>query len=402
MGSPSTPASRRADRPLRVVIAPDSFKGSIGAADAGQALAAGWRSVRPQDEVLVVPLADGGEGTLDALAACLPGSIRRGRPRAAADGPGLGPWLHLLDGTAVVELAAACGIGLFPSPAPLTASTVGLGLTIADALDHGARRVVVALGGSASTDGGAGALTALGARFEDEFSLPLPPGGAALDRLARVDVTALRPPPPGGVVALTDVRNPLLGPSGAAAVFAPQKGASPDDLRALEAGLAGFAAVVGRTTGAVLADQPGAGAAGGTAFGLSALWSARIQSGADYVIAVSGLLAALRTADVVITGEGRVDSTSFGGKIVGAVLAAAGRSAIPMRCIVAGSVDGDLSGLAIGHNAVWADSAGPHGNGRSLRVISLAELAGTAQGAMAQPARWLTSAGTELAALALT
>ena len=192
---------------MRVVIAPDSFKGSIGAAGAAAALAEGWCAVRPGDELICLPLADGGEGTLDVLAAAVTGAHWRD---ALVTGPAGQPvdcaWLDLPGGTAAVELARASGLPLLPAPDPLGAQTTGLGEVIGHALDAGAGQVLVALGGSASTDGGTGALAALGARFLDSAGDPLPPGGGALDRLAAVDLAGLRPLPPGGVRCLTDVR----------------------------------------------------------------------------------------------------------------------------------------------------------------------------------------------------
>ena len=197
---------------MRVVAAPDSFKGSISAASAAVAIAAGWRLVRPQDEVIELPLADGGEGTIAVLAAAVAASRRHERQVA---GPGNGPvqasWLEIDGDTAVIELAAAAGLTQLTELRPLTAHSYGVGELIASALDAGARRITVALGGSACTDGGTGALAALGARFLDAGGAELPLGGGALRELAAVDLTALRPPPPGGVSCLTDVRAPAAG-----------------------------------------------------------------------------------------------------------------------------------------------------------------------------------------------
>ena len=261
---------------MRVVIAPDSFKGSLPAAAAAAALAAGWQAARPGDEVRTVPLADGGEGTLDVLAAAVPAARwEQAQVTGPAGQPVDCPWLVLPDGTAVVELAAASGLPLLSRPDPLGAHTIGLGEVIGCALDAGARHLTVALGGSASTDGGTGALAALGARFTGTDGRQLPPGGGALPRLAAVDLTGLRPPPPGGVSCLSDVRAPLLGPAGAAAVFGPQKGARPDQVALLDSGLARLAGLLGGDPAA-----PGAGAAGGTGYGLAAAWGALIGPGA--------------------------------------------------------------------------------------------------------------------------
>jgi len=359
---------------VRVVIAPDSFKGTIGAAAAAAALERGWRSARPADDVLCVPLADGGEGTLAVLAAADPAARWH---EARVSGPGTRPvtarWLELGDATHVIELASAAGLPQLAEPDPMGAHTTGVGELVGAALDAGARRITIGLGGSASTDGGAGALRALGARFRDAAGADLAPGGGALAGLAAADLSGLRPPPPGGAACLTDVRAPLLGADGAAAVFGPQKGASVPQITALEAGLARLAAVLGGDPG-----QPGAGAAGGAGYGL-ACWGAVLLSGSQEVAAIAGLDAALAGAALVITGEGRYDATSGTGKVAGAVRAAAGRAGVPVA-VVAGIVAG---GAQAGPDVRWA--------------VELAGLAGSPAAAMAQPQRWLAAAAAALA-----
>jgi glycerate 2-kinase len=369
---------------MRIVVAPDSFKGSIGAADAAAALAEGWHETRPGDELACVPLADGGEGTLEVLAAAVlasTGPAPRWHPvqvtGPGAGGPGGGGrvascWLELPDATACIELARASGLPLMAALDPLGAQTTGTGELIADALDAGARRIVIALGGSASTDGGTGALAALGARFLDAAGQKLPAGGGALGRLASADLTGLRRRPPGGVVCLTDVRAPLLGRRGAAAVFGPQKGAGAAQVAVLEAGLARLARVLGGDPGA-----PGAGAAGGTSYGFAAAWGADITPGAAELCRIVGLDRELARADLVITGEGRYDATSGDGKVTGTVLAAAARAAVP-AALVAGTIAADP----------------PPGFATS---VALAELAGGAAPAMEHPRRWLQAAGQALA-----
>jgi glycerate 2-kinase len=366
---------------MRIVVAPDSFKGSISAADAARALAAGWLRVRPDDEVIELPLADGGEGTLAVLATAAPGSRWH---HLRVSGPGteqvLAAWLELDGNVAVVELAAAAGLTLLSQLSPLTAHSYGVGELIRDALSTGARRVLVALGGSACTDGGTGALAALGARFLDAGGVELPRGGAALTRLAAVDLTGLAALPDGGVSCLTDVRAPLLGPGGAAAVFGPQKGASPADVAVLEAGLA-------RLTGLLGGDpaQPGAGAAGGCGYGLAAGLGAQLLPGAAELALVAGLPDALTGADLVITGEGQYDATSEAGKVVGAV-----------RAIAAGArVDGvRVTGVPVAVVAGRMALPPPPG----VRAVELATLAGGALAAMAEPGRWLAEAGSLVAA----
>ena len=359
---------------MRVVVAPDSFKGTISAADAAAALARGWRAVRPADELTCVPLADGGEGTLAVLAAADPAARWH---EAQVSGPGSRPvaarWLELSDRTHVIELASAAGLPQLPEPDPMGAHTTGVGELIGLALDAGAQRITVGLGGSASTDGGSGALRALGARFRDAAGRDLARGGGALAALAAADLSRLRPPPPGGAACLTDVRAPLLGPAGAAAVFGPQKGATPAQVAALEAGLARLAAALGGQPA-----RPGAGAAGGTGYGL-ACWGAELLAGSAEVARIAGLDAALAGAGLVITGEGRYDATSGTGKVVGAVRAAARRAGVP-TAVVAGLIAGGAE-------------AGPPVH----QSVALADLAGGRAPAMADPARWLAQAGQALA-----
>jgi glycerate kinase len=412
---------------VRVLIAPDSFKGSLGATAAAAALADGWLSVRPGDQVTRLPLADGGEGTLDVLAATVPGARWH---RAMVTGPGGAPvtarWLELptlqgresgtpggqrgrgqnsaatlpadrlvpaRDGrgaaaeawglpllsanTAVVELARASGLPLLAHPDPMGAQTAGLGELLSRALNAGVGRILVGLGGSASTDGGTGALAALGARFLDANGEPLVPGGGALADLARVDLGGLRGAPGGGVTCLTDVTAPLLGARGAAAVFGPQKGADGAQIARLEAGLARLAEVLGGDPAA-----PGAGAAGGTGYGLAAAWGASLTPGAAELGRVAGLDRALADADLVITGEGRFDETSLTGKTCGTVIAAAAEAGVPVA-VVAGQAR-DMP-------------AGPGGVPALACVVTLAGLAGGAAAAMAGPRRWLRRAGMRIA-----
>lgn len=363
---------------MRVVIAPDSFKGSIPAAAAAAALADGWRTARPDDEVIQLPLADGGEGTLAVLAAADPGSRWH---HVVVSGPCdtlvKAAWLEMTGNVAVVELAAAAGLPLLREPMPLDAHSYGVGELIGDALNAGVAMVMVTLGGSACTDGGTGLLTALGAKFLDDSGRALPLGGGALGRLAAVDLSGMRPPPPAGVSCLTDVRAPLLGPGGAAAVFGPQKGASPADVAELEGGLTRLAGLLGgRPT------EPGAGAAGGCGYALAAVWGARLVPGAVQIAATAGLPQALATADLVITGEGRYDETSLTGKVVGTVATMAARVGVPVA-LVAGSV-----AVPSGLDGAWP----------APRSVELTALAGGQLAAMTEPVRWLTAAARQLAA----
>lgn len=359
---------------LRIVIAPDSFKGSAGAADAATALADGWARVRPQDEIRLLPMADGGEGTLDAFAAAFPGAERVPVTVCGPDDRDVAAeWVLLPDGTGVVELAATSGITLLDPLRPLDAHTRGFGQAIASALDRGVDRVLLALGGSSSTDGGAGALTELGARFLAPRGEPVPSGNRGLAGIVRADLGGLRPVPAGGALILSDVTNPLLGPDGAAAVFGPQKGADAALVAVMEQNLAGYAPLLPADPA-----TPGTGAAGGTAFGLLA-WGAAIASGAGAVGDALGLPEALRSADLVVTGEGRFDSQSAAGKVPSYVLRCAGESGAAAM-LVAGRIDAPTDAFAA--------------------ALSLTELAGDGETAMTQALRWLGAAGERLAALA--
>ncbi|MFE6964037.1 glycerate kinase [Agromyces sp. NPDC057679] len=361
----------------RVVIAPDSFKGTATAAEAAAAIARGWRTMRPGDELVLHPMADGGEGTLDAFAAAVPGATRMPvTVTGPLDAPVAAHWL-LLPGepaTGVVELAVTSGITLLDPLAPLDAHTRGFGQAIAAALDHGVVRLLLALGGSASTDGGAGALAALGAELLDGAGRPVPSGGRALARLAEVRLDGLRRPPVSGARLLVDVTNPLLGATGAAEVFGPQKGATAADVALLDAGLARLAELLPGTD----PTTPGAGAAGGTGFGLLA-WGAGIAPGARTVAETIGLPGALHGASLVITGEGRYDGQSAAGKAPSEVVRLAEAAGIP-AALVAGLVSVEPV------RAGFAASA------------SLTELAGSGAAAVAEPLRWLERAGAELAA----
>jgi glycerate kinase len=296
---------------MRIVVAPDSFKGSISAADVAEAIAAGIARVLPDAELVLRPIADGGEGTVAAAiwAGYRPEKLEVSGP----DGRPVEATIALRSDEAVVELATAAGLGL-AAPAPMTAGTRGVGELIRAALDRGARRIVLGIGGSATTDGGAGMLQALGVRLLDDRGDHVPPGGGGLARLDRADATALEPRLAGvDLVVASDVDNPLVGPSGAAAVFGPQKGASPEEVARLDEALTRYAAVLRRDLGVDVADVPGAGGAGGTAAGALAL-GARLTSGAALVCDLVGLSEALAGADLAITGEGALDSQTLRGK----------------------------------------------------------------------------------------
>lgn len=307
---------------MRVLVCPDKFRGTLTARQAAEAFETGWRRVRPNDDLVLLPMADGGEGTLEALLG--PGDRRLTVPVAGPLGDRMQADLGLMDdGTAVVETARAAGLALL-DPArrdPRRTATRGVGDLLRAALDRDARRVLVCLGGSATNDGGAGMARALGARFLDGAGAEIGEGGAALLGLTRIDLTPLDPRLPHvEIVGLTDVDNPLCGPTGASAVFGPQKGASSEDIRLLDGALGHLAAVANRDLGVDLAREPGAGAAGGLGFGLMAFLGARLRPGALAVADSLGLEERMAAVDLVVTGEGAFDETSRHTKVVGTVL----------------------------------------------------------------------------------
>jgi glycerate kinase len=362
----------------RVVLAPDSFKGTITAADAAAALAHGWAAVDPDAEFVLRPMADGGEGTVAAFEAAVPGARRM---PVAVEGPAgavVGSFWLLLpptedapEGTAVVDLGSTSGIELLNELRPWDADTTGLGQAMAAALDHGVSRLVVGIGSSASTDGGTGMLAALGARFLDAAGGPVAPGARGLADIAAVDLTALRAAPE--VRVLTDVTNPLIGPRGAAAVFGPQKGLrAAEDIALVDEGLRRLADLLGLD-----AALPGSGAAGGTG-GALVVWGGVLAPGAAAVAELIGLTDAIADADVVITGEGSYDGQSGDGKVpsfLASLAADAGAGAM----LAAGRIadDADMTPFAAS--------------------ASLTALAGSAEAALAEPARWLREAGAVLA-----
>ncbi|WP_241981260.1 glycerate kinase [Cryobacterium algoritolerans] len=390
MSNPRSGAHAPAPAGARVVvIAPDSFKGTIGASDAARRIAAGWASVRPLDRLRLLPMADGGEGTTDAFELAVPGARRMPvTVQGPDDRPVHAHWLLLPDGTGIVELAATSGITLQDRLRPLDAHTLGFGQAIIAALDQGVTRLLLAVGGSGSTDGGSGVLSVLGGVFLNSAGRPVPPGNRGLARLASVDLAGLRPLPPGGALVLSDVTSPLLGERGTAAVFGPQKGASPKQVAQLEAGLARWAAFVGDgragtrvevgtgTAGAAATDIAGSGAAGGTGFGLLA-WGATLAPGADAVAAALGVPAAVAVASVVVTGEGRFDAQSVAGKVPG-FLAALAADVGAQAMLVAGVIEAPTIGFAA--------------------AISLTDLAGGHERATRDAPVWLERASARLAA----
>ena len=363
---------------MRIVIALDSFKESADAVAVAEAIARGVAAALPRAQIDICPMADGGEGTVAALVAATGGATRTvnvmgplGEPIDAAFGllgdcplfPPREKGTVRFSQTAVVEMAAASGLALVPPDRrdPRRTTTYGTGQLLAAALDEPVERVIVGIGGSATTDGGAGLAQALGYAMLDNGGAPMPPGisGGLLDRVARIDAAgrltrldAVR------IVAACDVNNPLVGPNGAAAVYGPQKGASPQAVRELDANLRYWAELIERDLGARIADLPGAGAAGGLGGGLVAFCDATLQPGVRIVIEATKLADRVRGADLVITGEGRLDGQSLAGKTAIGVARLARDLGVPAIAIV-GSVgpgaEGALAEGLAGYHAIQPD-----------------------------------------------
>lgn len=302
----------------KIVIAPDSFKESLSAMDVAKAIEAGFREIYPQAHYVCVPMADGGEGTVEAMVAATGGQIIT-TPMTAPLGNKVDGFFGLLgDGeTAVVEMAAASGLHLVPAAQrdPRITTSYGTGELILAALERGVKAIIIGIGGSATNDGGAGMMQALGARFLDGEGHELAPGGAALAGLERLDLSALDPRlAQVSVTVACDVDNPLCGEKGASAVFGPQKGATPAMVTELDAALRCFGEQLEAVTGKTIISAPGAGAAGGMGAALLGMLNAELRPGIEIVIESLGLAQAVRDADLVITGEGRLDSQSIHGK----------------------------------------------------------------------------------------
>ena len=320
---------------MKIVIAPDKFKGSLAADRVAAAIAAGLRAELPTAELVTMPVADGGDGTVDAAVAA--GLERVPVTVAGPTGEPVTTSYARHGELAVVELAGACGLLRLPGGqlAPMAASSYGAGQVLAAALDAGARQIVFGVGGSASTDGGTGLLQALGAQVLDTRGDPLSRGGGALRDVAVLDLAGLHPGLRDcSVILATDVANPLTGPDGAAEVYGPQKGATPEQIIELESGLWRWAVVVTQaTTGRDWSRAPGAGAAGGVGFAALAVLGAEARPGIAVVLDLVGFEAALDGAALVITGEGSLDTQTLSGKAPAGVAAVAARRGIPVIAV---------------------------------------------------------------------
>ncbi|WP_174733431.1 glycerate kinase [Mesobacillus harenae] len=333
---------------MKIVIAPDSFKESLTALEAAESIEIGFKSVFPDAEILKVPMADGGEGTVQSLVDATNGKILKQIVTGPLGEPVEGFFGILGDGkTAVIEMAAASGLELVPAEKrnPLTTTTRGTGELISAAIDYGAVHIIIGIGGSATNDGGSGMAKALGVKLLNFAGGEIGDGGGALADLARIDASGLDPRLEAVKIEVAcDVDNPLTGPTGASAIFGPQKGASPEQVELLDSYLERYASIIERDLGRKVKDLPGAGAAGGLGAGLLAFLPAELKKGVDIIIAATGLAEKVKDADVVITGEGKIDGQTIFGKTPIGVAKTAKLYGIPVIAI-AGHVANDSAAV---------------------------------------------------------
>ncbi|MCK9778949.1 glycerate kinase [Pseudomonas syringae] len=348
---------------MKIVIAPDSFKDSLSAQAVADAIASGLVEVWPHAELIKCPMADGGEGTIEALLAACNGEVMSASVSGPLGAPVNAQWGWLAESrTAIIEMAMASGLQLLTLAQrdACVTSTEGTGQLISAALDAGARRVILAIGGSATNDGGSGMLSALGARFLDADDQTLAPGGLALADLARIDLSGFDPRLSDVCVEIAaDVDNPLCGPNGASSIFGPQKGASPEQVMALDAALGCFADHTAQVLGQDLRDSPGSGAAGGMGFAAKAYLKASFRAGVEVVADLTGLEHALIGADLVITGEGRFDAQTLRGKTPLGVARVARRRQVPVIVLAGTLGEGYEQLYAQGIGAAFALVSGP-------------------------------------------
>lgn len=328
---------------MRVVIAPDSFKGCLNANQVAKAMRKGVQRVYPESTIDLIPMADGGEGTVEAILSAVKGVRVKvdvtdplGRPIEAAYG--------LIDNgaTAIIEMAAASGLPLLNDSErnPLVTSTYGTGLLIRDALERGVSKVLLGIGGSATNDGGAGLASALGVRLLDNQGQVLPQGGASLANLVKLDMEEINPLLSKVQIEVAcDVQNPLCGPEGASAVYGPQKGAKPEDVKVLDAALLNFGKRLGEVAGVNLLELAGGGAAGGLGAGVVGFLGAKLRPGSQIVLEVAHADEKIKQADLVLTGEGRTDFQTAYGKVPVGVAALAKNYSVPVL-VISGSVEG--------------------------------------------------------------
>ena len=348
---------------MKIVISPDSFKYSLSAEKVADAIAAGLADVFPQAQLVKCPMADGGEGTVEAIVAAGNGQLRRNQVQGPLGAPVEAHWGWLPDShTAIIEMAEASGLQLV-APGQRDAcisSTFGTGELIRAALDAGAQRVILAIGGSATNDAGAGALQALGLGLFDEQGQPLAHGGLALAGLARIDLAGLDPRLAQVRFEIAaDVNNPLCGEHGASAVFGPQKGASPEQVQLLDKALGHFADHCARVLPGDVRQEPGSGAAGGLGFAAKAFFAAQFRAGVEVVAELVGLAEAVQGADLVITGEGRFDAQTLRGKTPFGVARIARAQGVPVVVLAGTLGEGYQAMYEHGVNAAFAITSGP-------------------------------------------
>lgn len=346
-----------------IVIAPDSFKESADAFSVAQAIAQGWQECRPNDTILLHPMADGGEGSMQVITGMLEGQVEQIQVQNPLGQPCLASWGWLPQtATAIIEMASASGIHLVPCEQrnALRASTYGTGELIKAALDKGAKAIVLTLGGSATNDGGAGMLQALGVQLLDKNQQPLAPGGAALAELAQVDLQGLdsRIAQTNFTVAC-DVTNPLCGLLGASAIFGPQKGATPEQVAMLDEALNHFANICANTLNLDYREKPGAGAAGGTGFAALTFLNATFRPGFELIAELTKLEQKIKQATLVITGEGRMDSQTLHGKVPFGVGRLARSHQVPAVALVGALEDGYQELYAHGITCAFSAASGP-------------------------------------------
>lgn len=347
---------------MKIVVAPDSFKESLTAAAAAAAMARGVRAACPEAEVVCLPVADGGEGTVDALVQAEGGEYVVTVVRGPLGQPVRARWGLLPGKKAVIEMSAASGLALIPPGQrnPLITCTFGTGQLLAAALDRGCRQILLGIGGSATVDGGAGALRALGARLLDSQGNDIGPGGAGLASLATIDLAGIDPRLADTRLSVAcDVNNPLLGPQGAAAVYGPQKGADENQVCQLEAALARFARVASKQLNEDISSWPGSGAAGGLAAGLALTGAVEIKAGIQLVLDTVKFDQHLHNASLLLTGEGRIDSQSAMGKAISGVANRARAARVPVIALGGSLGRGYRDLYAIGVASVVPITDGP-------------------------------------------
>ena len=348
---------------MKIVIAPDSFKDSLSAEKVANAIAAGLADALPDAQLVTCPMADGGEGTVEAIVAAGNGQLRRNHVQGPLGEAVEAHWGWLPDSrTAIIEMAEASGLQRVPLSQrdARISSTFGTGELIRAALDAGAQRIILAIGGSATNDAGAGALQALGLGLFDAERQPLAPGGLALSRLAHIELSGLDPRLADVRFEIAaDVNNPLCGEHGASAIFGPQKGATPEHVNLLDQALGHFADHCAAVLPKDVRDEPGSGAAGGLGFAAKAFFGAEFRAGVEVVAELVGLAEAVKDADLVITGEGRFDAQTLRGKTPFGVARIAQAQGVPVVVLAGTLGEGYQTLYAHGINAAFAVTSGP-------------------------------------------